>query len=156
MDTETYEIRKGAIVYKSRPPLDVRVVAYFMYLGGFVALAIGLLLSAGVVKPADDASRRVLFGAVVLTSSTAEAIYLFCTSGCILFCAWGLMRRMKHAWRFALIYNAYNATDSMLVFPKYPVNAAIGIVIVATIIAWLWFRRGYYGVRLAAGSGRKE
>ncbi len=159
MENESYEVRKGAIVYKSRPPLDVRIVAYYLYFGGFLGLALSLLISVGVAKYADDASRRVLLGTVVLASRSAEAVYLVCISGCNLFCAWGLMRRVKFAWWFTVIFNIYWWVDEALSFPRlfaqYPLNMVVTVVFGILLFAWLWYRRELYGVRLGASHTKK-
>jgi lysylphosphatidylglycerol synthetase-like protein (DUF2156 family) len=153
MENETYRIRKGAIVYKSRPPLDVQIVAYSLYCFGFLLLAAGLLLSSGLGRIVDHVSRRVLLGAVVLDSSLAEAIYTFCMGIGTLFCAWGLMRRVKFAWWFTVIFHLWGWVDTALsfsqLFPQSPSSMVGSIVLGTALFTWLWFRREFYGIHLA-------
>jgi uncharacterized RDD family membrane protein YckC len=152
MDTETYEIRKGAIVYKSRPPLDVRIVAYYLYFIVFCRVALAILFASGVVKPAE--SHRVLFGTLAASSPLSHAIYWFLIGLCYFFCAWGLMRGIKLAWWFTVLFVLYESTDTAFMFPKYH-YAAVDLVGKMVFIGWLWFRRELYGVHLAARHTKK-
>jgi uncharacterized membrane protein YczE len=156
MDTEIYEVHKGTIVRKTLPPLDVRIVVYYLYSFGFLEFGLSLLLGIGVAKPVGDAPWRVLLTTVVLTSNLAQGVYTFSMSCITLSCAWGLKRRMKFAWWLALIYHVYLAIDGVFVFAKYPVNTAIGVAMTAVVIVWLWLRRELYGVHLAGKSRRKS
>ncbi len=154
MENETCETCGGTIVHRTRPPLDVRVVAYYLYFGGFLALTLSLLLIIGVAKPADNESRRVLLGTMVLDSGSTQAVYTLCIGGCTLFCAWGLMRRVKFAWWFALVYQIYFVIDEIVVFPPYSIYRVISMALVMALIAWLWFRRKLYSVHLGSkGTG---
>jgi hypothetical protein len=159
VENESYEVRKGTIVYKNRPPLDVRIVAYFSYFWGFFTLVVSLLLGAGLAKPASDAPWRVFFGTTVLANGTTQGIYVFCTSCCTLFCAWGLMRRVKLAWWLTVLCSMYYWAEAAVsapgLFSQYPVNTAIGAAISISEFAWLWYRRELYGVHLAASHAKK-
>jgi hypothetical protein len=94
----------------------------------------------------------VLFGTVVIVNGLADGIYTLLTGLCWLFCAWGLMRGIKFAWWFAMIFLVYFLTDEVLLLPRYPLPFAIGIAIQILLIVWLWFRRGLYGIRLKKGA----
>jgi len=154
MDTETYEIRKGAIVYKSRPPLDVRIVAYYLYSLVVFRVVLAILLIGGVIESAE--SHRVLFGTVVLSSSLSDAVHAFLTGLYYLLCAWGLMRRIKWAWWFSLLFILlFSSPDGAFTFPKHQVNAVICVATDMALITWLWFRRELYGVHLAASHTKK-
>ena len=136
--------RGDEIASEHKRPLDVRIVAYFFYAIAYIRLVISILLAVGVAQPAD--SHRVLLGAMVISSGLADAIYVFCTGLWLLFCARGLMRNGKFAWWLTLAYLVYDSTDAALTIPKHPVNAVIWIALNLVGIAWLWFRRGLYGV----------
>lgn len=155
MDIETYELRGGTIVYKSRPPLDVRIVAYLVYVCAFLQLGVGLLLATGVAKPVD-ASWPILCGAIVLTSKGALVACQFSLGVCTLFEAWGLMRRMKFAWWLLLASTIYAMAEAVSHLAKYPVSAGIGIATGLPFFAWLWFRRELYGVHLGAKRTAKQ
>jgi predicted anti-sigma-YlaC factor YlaD len=155
MENESYEARKGTIVYKSRPPLDVRIVAYFLYGVGFLQVVFSVLLGAQVGKPVGIETRRVLLGTVVLSSALADAIYMLCLGTCHLFCAWGLMRRAGFSWWFALAFFIYYLIDEAFLFPKHHAVVLIGGAMGIALIAWLWFRRERYGVHLAASQTKK-
>jgi hypothetical protein len=148
VENETYEIRRGTIVYKSRPPLDVRIVPGFCFLVALGQVPLGILFLSGVTKLAG--TYRVLFGAVVVASEKAAGVYALFVGICWLFCAWGLHRRMKFSWWFATIFSAYYLTDEALQFARSPRDFVIGAIIQISLIAWLWFRREFYGIRLAA------
>ncbi len=153
MDNAIYEIRKGAILHKSLPPMDVQIVACYLYFFGFLELAVGLLWSITPAGSADHASRHVLLGTVVLATGSAEGIYMSCMSAGTLFCAWGLIRCIKFAWWFTVIFHIYGWVDTALSFPqsfsRSPVSIVGSMVLGLLLFTWLWLRRELYGVHLA-------
>jgi lysylphosphatidylglycerol synthetase-like protein (DUF2156 family) len=153
MENETYEIRKGAIVYKSRPPLDVQVVAYFLYFLGFLELAVSPFWSVPLARHAHHAPRHVLFGILTLAGGPTEAIYAFCMGAGTVFCAWGLMRRISFAWWFTVVFHIYGWVDTALSFSQWfsrsPSGMVLSIALGIAMFTWLWFRREFYGVHLA-------
>jgi len=157
MESEIYKIHKGTIVHRRLPPLDVRIVAYFLYGMGFLLLALSLLLSIGVARSPE--SHRVLLGTVAVASGTVEAVYRSCTSVCTLFCAWGLLRHTKFAWWFTVMFHMYLWADAALSSPasfsRYPLNMAIGGAISMSLFAWLWYRKELYGVHFAGSRTKK-
>jgi len=153
MDTETHKIPEGTISGKSRPPRDVRIVAYLFYIGGFAGVLVSILLCSGLTEP--DESHRVLLRAVVLANGLTQGVYTLFMGLCYLFIAWGLMRGVRLGWWFAMIYIVYCSAEGVLQFPGYPVAVTIGIVINISLIAWLWFRRELYGIHLAASRPKK-
>jgi hypothetical protein len=54
---------------------------------------------------------------------------------------------MKFAWWFAMALSAYYLTDEVLQLHRYPWRYAIGVAVEILLIAWLWFRREFYGIR---------
>jgi hypothetical protein len=148
MDTETHEASGGTTSGRSRPPLDVRIVAWFYYAAGAIGALLGILSCSGATEPEEP--YRVLFGAVVLADGLTQGVYTLFTALCYWFIAWGLMRGVKSAWWFAMIYFLYCLAEGALPFWGYPAVVATGIVVYISLIGWLWFRQGLYGVRFAA------
>jgi hypothetical protein len=143
---ETNEVHGGAISPRSRAPFDVRVVAYLFYSIAFVRIPLGILMAGGMVVPVGE-PRPILLGFLVIASGVGEGVYSFLTGLCWLVCAWGLMRGMKFAWWFAMALSAYYLTDEVLQLHRYPWRYAIGVAVEILLIAWLWFRREFYGIR---------
>jgi hypothetical protein len=127
---------------RRRPALDVRVVAYFLYVSGSIQLVLTLLLATPMALPAE--AHPVFFGVLVIDSNAAEAVYQLCMAVCNLACAWGLMRCLKWAWWFTLAYSVYYSIDAALILPDHQISTAITFAINAALIAWLWFRRQAY------------
>ncbi len=144
MESESYETHKGTIVDKSRLPLDVRIVAYYLYAMGFLFFVLSLLIGTAL---AESQPRRMLLGSVVIASRLADSVDNLAGGLGFLFCAWGLMRRIRFAWWFSLIFFVHCSTYVVLVLPQFKVDVA-SIAIDAALIAWLWFRRELYGVHL--------
>ena len=142
METADQQIHEAAS--KGKKPLDVRIVAYFLYGIGFIRLAISILLASGIAEPAEP--YHVLLGSVVISSGPADAVYVFCTGLWRLFCAWGLMRSAKFAWWSTLLFFVYDSTDAAFTFRMHPTNALTWIALDMAIIGWLWFRRRLFGI----------
>jgi lysylphosphatidylglycerol synthetase-like protein (DUF2156 family) len=146
MDNGVYEIRKGEIVHKTRPPLDVRIVAYLLYSLAFWRVGLAILLASGVAKPAE--SHRVLFSSLPASSPLSHGVYWFLIGLCYFICAWGLMRRVTLAWWFTVLFSLYESTDTVFMLSKYHHYAVDRLVGTMVFLAWLWFRRGLYAVHL--------
>ncbi len=142
MNSDIAGNRRGATSHEGKVPLDVRIVTYYLYAAGFVFLAVGLLTGIGLAAPEPH---RALFGSVLIASRLADSVDKFVSGICFVFCAWGLMRRMRLAWWFSLILFVYCLTFVVLLFPEYRVDVR-SVAIGGALIAWLWFRRELYGV----------
>ena len=154
MNKETREIPERPTSGKGRPPLDVRIVRGLCFLVALGQVPLGILFWSGAIKLVG--TYRVFLGAVVVASEPAAGVYALFIGLCWLFCAWGLMRRTGRAWWFATVFSAYYLIDEALQFSRSPRDFVIGATIQISLIVWLWFRREYYGVHLAARSWRKE
>ncbi len=151
MDTETYIPQKKTCYYKTKVPVDVRIVAYFLYAVSFFQLAIGCFLITGMGRLEPNFTRRVLFGTVLLSTELYHSIYTLCMGSVRLLCAWGLIRGRKFVWCLTLIFFVYELIDMLFLFPQDELNGSIGIIISITIIIWLCFRRKLYKVGLKQG-----
>jgi hypothetical protein len=152
MESETSGTHKEAVVYKSGRPTDIRIVAYYLYGIGSLFLMVGFLIGTGLAKPQPH---RMLFGSVVVASRLADSVDKVTGGVGFLLCACGLTRRIRFAWWFSLIFSVHCLTYVVLVVPEFQVDVP-GVALNAASIAWLWFRRDYYGVHLAAKTGKEE
>jgi hypothetical protein len=137
--------RDGVDSHGTKPPLDVRIVAYFFYIGGFAGVLASVSLCSGLIEP--DEPYRAFLGTVVLANGLTQGTYALFTALCFLFIAWGLMRAVRLGWWFTMTYMVYCTTEGLLQLPGYPVLVTISFVINILSIGWLWFRREFYGVR---------
>jgi hypothetical protein len=88
MSPQTLGQSDTTISGRSNAPLDVRIVAYLMYLQGFIGLmASFLVFTASSELPA----RRVLFGSVIITSNLVYSVYGLALGVSALFVGYGLM-----------------------------------------------------------------
>ena len=125
---------------KTKSPMDLRIIVYLLYAVGFVQLLFGVLLVTGVGRT-EGYTRRVLCGAVLLSTDTAWATYMFCAGLAQVLCAWGLSRKEKLAWWCALLLSICYLVDGMFLFPQQGLVALIWVIIELGIIMCLWFRR---------------
>lgn len=143
----TYPASRG-----NKVPSDIRMVACALYMQGFFLLLIGLLLFGGFTKPQ---SRRVLFGSVLVTNRQTDSIYRIVTGASSLVCGYCLTRRgLKFAWWFSLIWFVESVPDVVFVLcatPNHRVGNIFCVVLDILLIAWLWFRRDFYNVRIGGG-----
>jgi len=137
---------------RAKVPVDIRILAYFLYAVGFFQLACSVSLITGVGRLGGNEMRRVFFGIVLLSTELDFAIYMFCMGFAHLLCAWELIRINKFGWWFTMIFSLYELIDAVFLFPKHKLVASIGIVIGIVIITWLWFRRQFYKVGLGHSS----
>ena len=133
---------------KTKIALDVRIVAYFLYGIAFLQLACVVLLVTGVGRLEDGYTRRVFLGTILLSTEMAFVVHLLCMSSVDMLCAWGIIRRLRAGWWFALIYSTYHLVDTASLFPKHRIAALLGIAIVVAIIIWLLLRRRLYVIGL--------
>ena len=133
---------KGTFSPRRKPPLDVRVVAYYLYLLGFLNLALALLLGSGIAKPVGPVS--ILAGTIQITGGLTLSLYVLCTGVWDLVCAWGLVRRAEFAWWLSLMFQIYWSIEWVVTHAKYPLAAEICIAINTAIVVWLLFRRRLY------------
>jgi len=153
MENETQGGPEGAASGTHTLPLDVRIVARLFYIvGGLVALS-GILLCSGVIEPRKPCP--ALFGAVILADGLTQGVHGLFLGLCCWFFDWGLRRGIGFVWWFLIVSSAYSLIRGALVFPDYPVAVTIGTVGQIGFIAWLWFRREFYGVRLVARRMKK-
>ena len=140
MDTE---IPEGTIPDPDGLPLDIRIVARLFYAGGGLLLLTGILLCCGVVKPGR--SVPVFFHALVLSSGVDWGVYTLFKGCCWWFYDWGLRRGIRFVWWWLMISSVYYLIRGILVLADYPTTATIGLAVEVAFVAWLWFRRGFYG-----------
>ena len=132
--------------HKTKIPIDVRIVAYFLYAIGFIQLVLSILLITGIGRLGDNHTRRVLFGIILLSSELDFTIYMLCLSFVHLLCGWGLIRKCKFIWWFTLIFQINYIIDGVFLFEQHKLVALIGLGIDIAIITWLCFRRQLYNV----------
>jgi len=140
----------SSIIHKI--PIDIRIVAYFLYVIGFFQLAFSILLITKIGHLGDNYTRRIFFGTILLSTELNFSIYMLCLAFAHLLCAWGLIRINKFFWFFALIYSIYYLIDGAFLFQQHRLTALIGIGISIAIISWLCFRRQLYMVGFKQGA----
>jgi len=91
---------------KGKAPLDLRIIPYYFYFIGFCRIGFALVLLSGLARPAEP--HRVLFGALALSSSLSDGIFMFLAGLSYLLCGWGLIRRVKWSWWFTVILLFYS------------------------------------------------
>ena len=142
MVLETEKKDSGVISHARKVPLDVRIVAYYLYATAVLFLVLGAYAAIGSAEPHV---RPILLGSVIVTSRLTDSVETLASGIGFLFCAWALMRRIRFAWWFSLVFLFYCLTDAALVFSEYPLALGGGsIAIDIVLIAWLFFRRGLY------------
>jgi len=151
MDTKTNSEQNEASSYRTKMPVDVRIVAYLLYAIGFFQLTVGCFLITGMGRLGTNYTRRVLFGTVLLYTELSHSIYTICLGFVHLLCAWGLIRGRKFSWWLLLIYYIYYIIDDVFLFQQHRPIALIGFGISIAIITWLCFRRQLYKVGLKQG-----
>ncbi len=134
--------------HKTKIPIDVRIVAYFLYAIGFIQLVFSILLITGIGRLGEDYTRRILFGTVLLSTKLNFTIYMLCLCFVHFLCAYKLIRVRKFGWWFTLAYNIYYIIEDMFLFQQHTLNAFISLVISIAIITWLLFRRQLYNIGL--------
>lgn len=127
-------------------PIDIRIVAYFLYIIGFFQLAFSILLFTKIGHLGDNYTRRIFFGTILLSTELNFSIYMLFMAFTHLLCACGLIRINKFFWFFALVYSIYYLIDGAFLFQQHRLTALIGIGISIAIISWLYFRRKLYMV----------
>jgi lysylphosphatidylglycerol synthetase-like protein (DUF2156 family) len=142
MGLETGRKDSGVVSLARKVPLDVRIVAYYLYANALLCFVSIPFVVSGSSEPQ---SHRVLLGLVLIASTLADSVYNLTTGICYLLCAWGLMRRAQWAWWFSLIFFVYASTDALLFLPGHRVTVAMSVAIDIALITWLWFRRDLFG-----------
>jgi len=143
MNPETSENPRGGTSRERKTPLDVRIVAYYLYANSLLFLSLSFFIATGVASPQPH---RALLGSVMVTSRLADSIDKLTAGTLFLFCAWGLMRRVGFTWWFSLIVFIYGSTNALLVLPEQQIHVAISIAIDIVLIVWLYLRRDLYGI----------
>jgi hypothetical protein len=132
---------------KAGLPLDVRLVARLFYVIGGLCVLSGILLCSGAIKPREP--YHILFGTVLLANGLTQGVYGLITGLLCLFGDWGLRQGSRLVWWFLVVSSVYYSILAVLMLPRYPVAATVIGAFQISLIAWLWFRRGLYSVRLA-------
>jgi len=148
MTTELNGEHSKDFSYKTKIPIDVRIVAYFFYAVGFTQSAFGILLITGIGRLGENYTRQVFFGAVLLSTKLNFTIYMLCLGFAHFLCAWELIRRRKFGWWFTMVYHMYYIIEDIFLFQQHRLNVFIGFIISIAIITWLCFRRQLYNVGL--------
>ncbi len=146
MSPQTLGQSDTTISGRSKAPLDVRIVAYLMYLQGFIGLMASFL---AFTASSELPPRRVLFGSVIITSNLVYSVYGLALSVSALFFGYGLMRGIRFGWWLSLGFCVYGLTDTVLVFRlfrEHPIAVPIIVVLDTLEIVWLLFRRKFYGI----------
>ena len=130
---------------KTKFTTDLRIAVYLLYAVGFIQLVFGVLLITGVGRT-EGYTRRVLCGAVLLSTDTTWAAYMLCAGLAHALCAWGLTRKQKLGWWCAFLLSICYLIDDMFLFPTHGLVASIDIIINIGVITCLWFRRAVYDI----------
>jgi hypothetical protein len=129
-------------------PIDIRIVSWYFYICAVVlGLMAGLYVTAAG-QPVGPEPTRVLFGTFVLSSNVSLGVHSFLLAGASLLCAWGIGRRQRFAWWFALIFFTYLALEaaSRLMGQSYRFHAFASVCIGMVLLVWLYLRRRLFGV----------
>ncbi len=133
---------------KLKMPLDVRIVAWLCFIGGFMGLGVVLLLATGSMHFAADYTRPIVFGAFSIASDLSSGIHALVTGIASLVCGYGIMKGLKFGWWLTLIYSINNIGDSVLLLLSYEHDnpAIIGMCISLALIIWLVYRRRLFKI----------
>ena len=126
---------------KSKLPIDLRVVMALGIVSCVVHFGVLVLLVLGVAHIPEDIRDRVLFGTIVISSELSDGIYEFVMGLCSVVFVYGLFRRTRWAWWYALALNTYGVVDSAFSFTLLPVVVTITMLLSAGVIVWLIYRR---------------
>lgn len=136
-DVATSSVPSG----RDRTPLDLLVVACLLFAVSLLCMAFGLLLVSGVARPLTPFPQ--FYGLAPIRSGRIYSIFMFCAGAGHLFCAWGLMRHMKLAWWFSLVFYFYLLTEWLFLL-LMDSGGAISVGMYVAVILWLWFRRDLF------------
>lgn len=154
MDTQTHARPEGTLSGTSRLPLDVRIVARLLYITGGLGVFAAVLLWSGIAESWEF--YPVFSGTLVPTTRLTQGAYFFLVGLWYLFLDWGLRRGRKSVWWLLLALSVYGLTAGVLWSRRHPTPYfAIAVVLQILFVAWLWFRRELYGVRLVAGRRKR-
>jgi hypothetical protein len=145
MTTELNGEHSKVFSCKTKIPIDVRIVAYFLYAIGFFQLACSCLLITGIAR-LGDITNHLSFGISLPSAELSISILILCLGFIHLLCAWGLIRSRNFSWWLLLIKEMYYIIVGVFLFQVHRLNALIGLGISISIIAWLFFRRHLYNV----------
>ena len=112
-----------------------------------------VLLVLGVAHIPEDTQRPVLFGTIVLSSELSLGIYDFVLGLCSVVFVYGLFRRTRWAWWYALALNTYGVVDSAFSFTLLPVVVTITMLLSTGVIVWLVYRRQLFEGRKGSRLG---
>jgi len=127
-------------------PLDVRVVVWLALISAGVGFLFFTLLLLGFAHHPPGYERRVFLGTFCVGSDLASSIYTFLMATACLACAYGLAKRHKLGWWFALTFSFYNIADALFGSPDFPVSTGIAICFGLITITWLLVRRRLYHI----------
>ena len=150
MTTELNGKHSKVFPYKTKIPIDVRIVSIFLYAIGFFQLACSCLLITGMARLGDKV-QHLFFNIFTPSTELSISIFVFCLGFIHLLCAWGLIRFRNFSWWLLLINDMYYIIVDGFLFQVHRLNALIGLGISIAIITWLFFRRQLYKVSLKQG-----
>ena len=131
--------------YKTKIPIDVRIVAIVLYAIGLFQLACSCLLITGLARLGDKV-QHLFFNIFTPSTELSISIFILCLGLVHLLCAWGLIRSRNFSWWLLLINEMYYLIVDIFLFRVHKLNALIGLGISIAIIIWLYFRRQLYNV----------
>jgi hypothetical protein len=134
---------------QSKLPIDLRVVMALGIVACVIHFGLIVLLVLGVAHTPEDTRRPVLFGTIVLSSEPWLGIYDSVLGLCSVIFVYGLFRRTRWAWWYALALNTYGVVDSAFSFALLPVVVTITMLLSGGMIVWLLCRRGLFQGRNA-------
>jgi hypothetical protein len=140
------EVKLSASFPDKNIPLDARIIGWFVFYTAFISFFIGVLLLSGLSHFTSSESRIILFGTITLGSEMSHGIYISCISFINLVCGYGVAKGYKFGWWLMLISSSIFICDWIMMFPDHQTVALICICINLGIIAWLFYRRIFYGI----------
>lgn len=127
-------------------PLDLRIVitlgiiSCVIYFGTVVALLLGI-----AHVPADNPG-SALFGLVTLSTDQSRGIHDFVIGVAGLVSIYGLWHRTGWVWWYELAFMAYAFVDSAFSFSSDPITVTVSMLLSASVIVWLLYRRQLFGI----------
>ncbi|MBW8042299.1 MAG: hypothetical protein FVQ85_20185 [Planctomycetes bacterium] len=142
------EVKLVAPLPSKNMPLDAKIVGWFIFYTAFISLLIGVLLVSGIGRfTSSESSRNILFGTITISSELSHGIYIICISFLHFVCGYGVAKGYKFSWWLMLIPSLSVICDWIMMLPDHQTGALICICINLGIIAWLIYRRKFYGIR---------
>ena len=141
---------------QSKWPIDLRVIMALAIVSCVVHFSLIVLLALGVAHVPEDMRDRVLFGTLVISSERSHGIYDFVMGLCNVIFVYGLFKRTRWAWWYAMALMTYGVIDSAFSFSLLPAVVTMTMLLSAGVIAWLVYRRHLFGIGLKANTENEE